>query len=199
MPVHIIREGLFELFESTKQHFILVLNGEAWYALVEGQQGRIIVHSDPDHKKRRTIQRGRFYFVNFEQDPRFTDMPRLFLEEEDRYREHMLPNGLPTESDPQKRIVVTDDTLGKEDLEQYLQHPESAGSGARRRETEGGRLGRAPELPIENYNELSVDEIVPRLDRMESGQIRQLRAYEHKHKDRRTLMQAYDRRLSGSK
>jgi hypothetical protein len=36
------------------------------------------------------------------------------------YEEWILPNGLPTASDPQKRLVLTSDTIGKDELEEYL-------------------------------------------------------------------------------
>ena len=44
----------YELFETTRGHRILVLNDERWFAWVEGQQGEILVRSDPDHEKDRT-------------------------------------------------------------------------------------------------------------------------------------------------
>jgi hypothetical protein len=46
-----------------------------------------------------------------------------FLQEGEAYREFILPNGLPTNRDPQKRLVVTRKTLPAKDLESYLKRP----------------------------------------------------------------------------
>lgn len=51
-------QGQYELFETMDQHSILVLNNKQWFAWVQGQQGEILVHSDADHQKDRTIQKG---------------------------------------------------------------------------------------------------------------------------------------------
>jgi hypothetical protein len=47
-------------------------------------------------------------------------MPHLFLQKGERYREFLLPNGLPTDRDAQKRLVATRKTLPKDELETYL-------------------------------------------------------------------------------
>jgi hypothetical protein len=100
-----------------------VLNDERWLAWVEGQQGEILVHSDSDHQKDHTIQEGQFYVAEFEDDPKFqNNQPHLFLQEGDRFRELIVPNGLPTEHDHQKKVIATDDTVSKDELTQHLQH-----------------------------------------------------------------------------
>jgi hypothetical protein len=135
MPAKIEDRGEYELFETNHGHEILVLdgqNGRKWLAVVRGQRGDILVRTDSDHVKERTIQRGRFYLVDFIEDPRFKDMPHLFLQKDGRYEEWMVPNGLPTAGDPQKRVVLTDDTLSKEELEEYLRQPVSPGPGEER-------------------------------------------------------------------
>ena len=48
--------------------------------------------------------------------------------------------------------------------------------------------------PIDNYDELTVDEIQQRLDRLNADQIRQLSDYERSNKNRKTLMDAFERR-----
>jgi hypothetical protein len=113
-------EGHYELFETTNGNRILVLNGERWFAWVEGQQGEILVHSDSDHEKDHTIQQGEFYFVDFEDDPNYQDNPHLFLQKDDHFEEAILPEGLPTEQDKQKKIVATDETVPQEELTGYL-------------------------------------------------------------------------------
>ena len=121
MTVEIRDKGQYELFETTRGHRILVLNGEEWFAWVEGQRGEILVRSNPDHEKNHTIQEGEFYFVNFEDDPKFQDNPHLFLQDSDRFEEAVLPNGLPDDQDKQKRIVATDETVPRDELMSHLE------------------------------------------------------------------------------
>jgi Protein of unknown function (DUF2795) len=138
MPVKVQEQGHYELFNTTRQHRILVLNDKQWFAWVQGQQGEILVHSDADHQKEHTLQAGQFYLVDFEDDPTYKDMPHLFLQTDDRYEEVMLPNGLPTGQDHQKKVIKTDHRLPKHELTAYLQHPAPPGPGEARMGRPGG-------------------------------------------------------------
>ncbi len=121
MSVSLEDKGHYELFETTHGHRILVLNGERWFAWVEGQKGEILVLSDSAHEKDHTVQEGDFYLAEFEDDPKFqNDNPHLFLQKGDEFRELIVPNELPTESDNQKKIVATDDSVAKDELEEHL-------------------------------------------------------------------------------
>ena len=194
MPVNIKEKGDYELFETTRDHRILVLNGEQWFARVEGQQGEILVHSDSDHKKDRTLQQGQFYLADFEDDPTYKDMPHLFLEKGGHYQEWMVPNGLPTEDDHQKKVIRTDESLDKKDLEAYLRHPAPAGEGEDRRMRKG-QPEEPDDLPINNYNELTVEEASERLDDLSDEEVRRLQDYEDDNKNRKTMREAFERRL----
>ena len=121
MSVKVEDKGHYELFETTNGSHILVLNGERWFAWVEGQQGEILVHTDSNHEKDHTIQEGEFYLADFEDGPNYQDNPHLFLQKEDRFEEAILPNGLPTEQDKQKKIVATDETVPQDELTDYLE------------------------------------------------------------------------------
>ncbi len=121
MSVNVEDKGDYELFETTRGHRILVLNDERWFAWVEGQRGEILVRSDPEHEKDRTIQEGEFYLVDFEDDPNYQDNPHLFLQRGDRFEELIVPNGLPTDEDHQKRIVGTGKTVPQDELTGYLE------------------------------------------------------------------------------
>jgi hypothetical protein len=132
MPVNIIEQGTYELFETNHRHQILSLNDEEWFALVRGQKSDILIRTDSTHVKDHTIQRGRFYLVDFEHDPKFKDMPHLFLEVDGHFEEWLLPKGLPTTRDPQKRVVLTHDALSSQELEAYLTHPAPPGPGEER-------------------------------------------------------------------
>lgn len=304
MTVHLKQRGDYELFLTEHQNRILALDGERFFAWVETQQGDLLVRSNPGHRKERTLRRGRFYFADFEHEPKFKDMPHLFLQRDDRFEELMLPNGLPTDSDPQKKIVKTDETLAVNELESYVEKGEGGGeavearTGAQsagaeaakserpsfggeppseRRESESGRpevaggsqamqtrdtfareemrregvergpegaesaprtstpvggaraegrreegakdtsfgtpqpererseqtrsfglTGMHPDLPIQNFNELSVKVARRRLEGLNRDELRRLREFEESHKNRKTMLEAIDRRLGNA-
>ncbi len=122
MSVNLEDKGHYELFETTHGHRILALNGERWFAWVEGQKGEVLVLSDSDHEKDHTVQEGEFYLAEFENDPKFqNENPHLFLQKGDGFQELIFPNGLPTEHDNQKKVVSTNDTIGRDGLKEHLE------------------------------------------------------------------------------
>ncbi|MDQ3924939.1 MAG: DUF2382 domain-containing protein, partial [Actinomycetota bacterium] len=50
-------------------------------------------------------------------------------------------------------------------------------------------------LPVAEYNDLTVEEAKKRLSDLSEGELRKLRTYEKKHKNRKTLVRWLDRRL----
>jgi hypothetical protein len=140
MPVRIQESGKYELLEDAHGHRFLVLEGKRWYAWIDAQRSPILVRTNSAHEVERSLQRGKFFLVDFKRDPKFRDMPHLFLQKGDRYQEFLLPNGLPTENDPQVRFVVTRHSLSKQDLESYLKHPAPPAPGEERlRRSAGAR------------------------------------------------------------
>lgn len=119
MGAMVQKQGEYELFETTKKHRILVLNGREWYAWVEGERSPLLVRSDSDHEKSKTLAEGKFYLIDFEDDPDFRDQPHLFLLRDGEYQDLILPNGLPDEGDYQKRLVVADETISPNKLRRY--------------------------------------------------------------------------------
>lgn len=250
MPVDIQQRGQYELFETTKEHRILVLDDKQWYAAVEGQQGDILVQSDSDHKRRRTLQKGRFYIVDFNDDPKFKDMHHLFLEKDGAYQEVMIPNGLPSGSDYQKKVVWTDNSIKHDELEAYLQNPAPAGPGeegmgrpgggsmanvahylkgidlpaskeqviryAKRNDApkavihqldklQGERfrtmaditqgmsgLTQGERLPVDNYENLSAEEAAESVKGLDRDGLEQIRRFEQANRNRKTVLQAID-------
>jgi len=63
----------------------------------------------------------------------------------------------------------------------------SSGDGPERREDSG--------LPLEDYDSLNVREVSNKLDELSVEEIRQLRAYEARNKNRRTLMDRFNQRI----
>jgi hypothetical protein len=64
-------------------------------------------------------------------------------------------------------------------------------------EREKDKAGRSPDrnLPVDDYDKLSVDEVVARLDDLSPGDLRKIREYEAGHKNRSTLMEQIERHL----
>jgi hypothetical protein len=50
-------------------------------------------------------------------------------------------------------------------------------------------------FPIANYDELNVGEIAKHIDALSAAQIREVREYEKRHKNRETLIEQFDRKL----
>ncbi|MFB6351574.1 MAG: DUF2795 domain-containing protein [Bradymonadaceae bacterium] len=138
MGLNYKRDGNYELFETTKGHRILVLDETDWAAWVEGQAGEILVATDEDHEKQRTIDEGSYRLIDFENDPKFKDMPHLFLATDGSYRELMLPNGWPDEKDRQKKVIETDKTMTRDELDEYLASGPPEGPGEERMRRPGG-------------------------------------------------------------
>lgn len=190
MTATVRRRGRYTLFETPRQNRILVLGDDQWFAWVGGQQGDILVRSDAEHERDRTIQEGEYYLVDFAGDPSFTDVPHLFLERNGAFQEVILPNGLPTEDDAQKRVVATEKTIDRAELERHL-----GSGGALREGVTSGNVADDRELPIPDFNELSVRGAKVRLDDLSADELRRLRAYEAENKQRKTLLHEIDRRL----
>lgn len=190
MTAIVQRQGRYTLFETPRQNRILVLGDTQWFAWVGGEQGEILVRSDADHERDRTIQEGEFYLVNFEDDPDFTDVPHLFLEQGGAFQEVILPNGLPTDDDPQKRVVGTEKTVDALKLRSHI-----GATPMERGEPVTPAATSDRELPIPDYDELSVRGAKVRLDELNPDQLRRLRMYEAANKQRKTLIHEIDRRL----
>ena len=61
----------------------------------------------------------------------------------------------------------------------------------------GGEAKRAA-LPITGYDELNVKEIADRLDSLSAAEIRTIREYEKRNKNRETLIEQFDRKLKAT-
>jgi YesN/AraC family two-component response regulator len=62
-------------------------------------------------------------------------------------------------------------------------------------ETPPERQSGAEQLPLENYDSLTVEQVSERLDDLSTEEIRRLRAYEVENKNRSTLLQRLDERI----
>ena len=122
------KEGKYELFETNHGNEILNLNDKDFYAIVNGQKGQILVKSNADHEKKKTIQKGQFYLADFEDDPEFRDMPHLFLKDGSKYSELILPNDVPTKGDHQKKLITTKTKVGEAKVKEHVKGKGNTGS-----------------------------------------------------------------------
>jgi len=60
-----------------------------------------------------------------------------------------------------------------------------------------GKIDRAS-FPIANYDEQNVAEISKRIDGLSAAQIREIREYEKRNKNRETLIDQFDRKLKAA-
>lgn len=165
------KHGKYELFETTHGHQILALDDKEYYALVEGQQGDIIVHSDADHKKQKTLQKGEFYLADFDDDPEFRDQPHLFMEKGEHYTELILPNGLPTKSNHQKKLVRTDEKISKGTIKEHIEGKGNKGTEKQyedkpeglRAKTKEELYEKAKEEEVEGRSKMDKEELVKNL------------------------------------
>lgn len=122
------KKGKFDLFETTENHQILKLDDKKFFAIIEGQKGDIIVHSDSDHKKKKSISKGKYYYSYFDDDPEFNDIPHLFMEDGNKFREFILPEGFPTGKDNKKKLIRTKEKLSKKKVDEHVQGNENKGN-----------------------------------------------------------------------
>lgn len=120
MKGNLENEGNYELFSTTKGHQILNLNDKYFFAIIEGQKGEMMIATNSDHEKDKSLKKGKFYLARFDDDPEFNDLPHLFLQEGDKYREWILPNDKPSEKDYQKKLVRTGNMVSKSKVEEHI-------------------------------------------------------------------------------
>jgi hypothetical protein len=60
------------------------------------------------------------------------------------------------------------------------------------------RSGHSATLPIEDFDQLSIKKLMPLLSGLESAELRTLKAYESKHKARKTLLAELDSRIANT-
>ena len=95
------------------------------------------------------------------------------------------------DADSQKRVVGTEKTISREKLTRHV-----ATSGSTGESPAAERKGSFDqELPIPDYDELSVRGAKVRLDALSPDELRRLRTYEEQNKMRKTLIHEIDRRL----
>lgn len=114
------KSGHFELFETSQGHEILKLNQYEYYALISGKKGDLMVLSDANHKKERAIRKGNFLLADFANDAEFQGMPHLFLAKGSDYEELILPNGLPSQTDYQKKLIRVKDRVPQSKVIRHL-------------------------------------------------------------------------------
>jgi hypothetical protein len=61
------------------------------------------------------------------------------------------------------------------------------------------RQGQSPDrhLPIDDYEQLTVPEVIQKAERLDKDELRKVRAFERSHRRRKTLLSRLDRMLTG--
>lgn len=166
------KEGKYELFKTTRGHDILSLDDKNYYALIGGDKGDLIIKSDSDHKKDKTEAKGKYYFADFDDDPEFQDMEHLFLQDGEKFREMILPEGFPKGSDYQKKLVREDKKLSKNKV---MEHVKGKGNKGGEKQYEGKKEGlrnkskdqlyeMAKKEGVEGRSKLEKEELIKKLE-----------------------------------
>lgn len=85
----------------------------------------------------------------------------------------------------------------EEEVAARIVNKQRAKFGETKDEKRKDREGRSPDrnLPIRNYQHLTVNEIKPKLARLSESKMKEIRTYERSHKNRKTLMNEINRQL----
>lgn len=86
----------------------------------------------------------------------------------------------------------------EEEVAARIVNKQRAEYGETREELQKDKQGKSPDrdLPIENYQRLTISQIDRRLDELSATQLRELRTYEARHKNRKGVLGKLDYRLS---
>lgn len=164
-------EGNYELYRTNHGHDILNLDDENYFAFVEGEQGDVIIKSDSDHKKEKTVSKGKYFYADFKDDPEFKDMRHLFMEDGEKFSEIILPEGLPKESDYQKKLVRTDEKIPKDKVKEHVKGKGNKGSEEQyegkeeglRNKTKEELYHKAQKQDIEGRSKMDREELIKKL------------------------------------
>lgn len=86
----------------------------------------------------------------------------------------------------------------EEEVAARIVNKQRARYGETKRELQKDHEGKSPDrgLPIEDYQKLTIPAIVSRLDGLSPADIRKIRTYETRHKNRKGLLSRIDRRVA---
>lgn len=88
----------------------------------------------------------------------------------------------------------------EEEVAARIVNKQRAEYGETKEAKEKDKRGESPDrdLPIDDYQHLTVDEVESKLSGLDKGELKEIRDYEKKHKNRKTLLEALDRELDAS-
>jgi hypothetical protein len=86
----------------------------------------------------------------------------------------------------------------EEEVAARIVNKQRAKYGETREERKKDKAGKSPDrnLPIDDYQELTIPQIDRQLDSLSAAEIKKIRKYEAEHKNRKGMMQRLDRRLA---
>ncbi len=109
------------MFDTDDGNTILSLDKSEYYGVVSTNKGDLLVKSGSDHQQSSIKQKGQYYYVDFKDDEKFEDMPHLFLEKSrNQFISWVLPKGLPTGKGDKNKIVKSEETLNKDEMEDHI-------------------------------------------------------------------------------
>lgn len=130
MSARITKEGTYELFEDTDGKQVLDLEGEQ-VRLVRSPRGEVMAHRHDDFERETHLDRGQFKFIDFDEEDR--EDPRLLLEREGDFQVVLFTEGLPGEAPDEVYARFSEEVVGLDEVEAYVQSLKSGALEGRNR------------------------------------------------------------------
>lgn len=125
MAGKITREGDYELFRTPNGHRVLALDGDQ-FRVINGPQGEKMVGSHDEFEKQKTLERGHFKYLAFDDED--MDDDRLFLQRDKQVQVFLFARGLPTGPDEEVRYKLAEKAAGFDEVETFI-NSVTSGSG----------------------------------------------------------------------
>ena len=88
--------------------------------------------------RREKVCQRKYYYADFDNDPEFQDMEHLFMEDGGNFRELLLPEGMPTSGDHQKKLIRESKKLSKDKV---MEHVKGRGDKGSEKQYQGKKEG----------------------------------------------------------
>ena len=187
MNFTILAEGPFELFRTVESERILTLNDLYFRLLASPTTGKelpngelqAIAASTVDRDIR--IERGAFRLANLHPPGRNQGRNYLYLHAKQGFEEIFLPRGIPDTPGESTAYLFTGHQIPADHLMEYLRKNRDGHS-------DQDFFADRDRPPFDDYFDLTAGDLADRIREMEPAELRELEAFEVRHKNRPTVL-----------
>lgn len=187
MNFNILAQGPFEIFRNSDEERILALNAQFFRLLASPTTGTELPNGELQAihasliDREESLQRGAFRLANLSA-PGLTQGRRfLYLHGDSGFEEIFLPRGIPDTLGESTAYLFTGHTIAADHLMEYLRKNRDGNS------TQDFFVDH-DEPPISDYFDLTAGDLANRIREMEPAELRELEAFEVRHKNRPTVL-----------